>query len=368
MVHRIVIYLKNFDWVLFASVLLLIFFGLVEIYSIALSQENQDFLNFNKQLIFTLAGLVVLFIFAFLDYFNWRSFSRYIYIFGLVLLIGVLIFGETIRGTRGWFYLGPLSIQPVEFIKFVLIIFLARYFSDVSIKLNPAKHLLISGVGVLVFIILVLLQPDFGSAVILFLLWVAMLVVAGFKLKYLAVVGLIVIMVMGSGWAFFFAPYQKQRLVTYLNPSFDPLDQSYNITQAIIAIGAGGLVGRGVGFGSQSQLKFLPEAQNDFIFAVIAEELGFLGTGLILLFFAILLYRLLKSLKAINNDFGIFFIIGGLALIFIEMFINIGMNIGLLPVIGISLPFVSYGGSAMITSLMLIGVAESIIIRSKLKY
>lgn len=366
--HRIVIYLKNFDWVLFASVLLLILFSLVEIYSIALSQEDQNFLNFNKQLIFILAGLLILFIFSFFDYFNWRSFSRYIYIFGLLALIGVLIFGKTIRGTQGWFYLGPLSIQPVEFIKFILIIFLARYFSDVSIKLNPAKHLLISGAGVLVFIILVLMQPDFGSAVILFLLWVAMLAVAGFKFKYLAVIGLIIILVIGSGWAFFFADYQKERIVTFLDPSFNPFDQGYNITQAIIAIGSGGLAGRGVGFGSQSQLKFLPEAQNDFIFAVIAEELGFLGAGLILFFFAVLFFRLLKSLKAINNDFGIFFIIGALALIFIEMFINIGMNIGLLPVIGISLPFVSYGGSAIISSLMLIGVAESIIIRSKLKY
>ena len=146
------------------------------------------------------------------------------------------------------------------------------------------------------------------------------------------------------------------------------MNQGYNITQAIIAVGAGGLTGRGVGFGSQSQLKFLPESQNDFIFAVIAEELGFLGGFLVLFFFAVFFYRLFINIKKINNDFGIYFLIGAAVLIFIEMFINIGMNIGLLPVIGISLPFLSYGGSALLSSLILVGIMQSIIIRSKMKY
>ena len=178
---------------------------------------------------------------------------------------------------------------------------------------------------------------------------------------------MLLVIFIGS-WAFLFKDYQKQRLITFLNPAYDQLDQGYNRNQAIIAVGAGRIMGRGIGFGSQSQLKFLPESQNDFIFAVIAEELGFLGVCLVLLFFAVFFYRMLISLKKINNDFGIYFIIGTTALIFIEMFINIGMNIGILPVIGISLPFLSYGGSAIVSSLMLVGVAESIIIKSKMKY
>ncbi|MDP2753473.1 MAG: FtsW/RodA/SpoVE family cell cycle protein, partial [Nitrospirota bacterium] len=260
------------------------------------------------------------------------------------------------------------NLQPVEFIKFILILFLARYFSSASLKINPLKHLIITGGGAFILIILVLAQPDFGSALLLLLLWLAMIALAGFKRKYFIVLALIFAVVGTAGWTFMFKDYQKQRVLTFLNPSFNPLEQGYNISQAIIAVGAGGLSGRGLGFGSQSQLKFLPEAQTDFIFAVIAEESGFLGVVLTLAFFAVFFYRCLVNLKKVNNDFGVFFIVGGLCLIFIEMFINISMNIGLLPVIGISLPLLSYGGSAMVSNLMLIGVIESIIIRSKINY
>ncbi len=368
MPHKIIVYLKNFDWILFSAVFLLISFGLVEIYSVALSQDALSLLNFNKQIIAVVIGIILLFLFSFFDYYNLRSYSRYFYIAGILLLLAVLLFGQAVRGTKGWFNFGYFSLQPVEFIKILLIIFLARYFSGAATKIKPLKHLLLSGLGASLFIFLVLYQPDFGSAMILFLLWVFMVAVAGFKLKYLLIIALILTLGIMSGWLFFFKDYQKQRIMTFLNPTFDPLDQGYNITQAIIAIGAGGITGRGVGFGSQSQLKFLPEAQNDFLFAVIAEELGFLGISLVLLFFSVIFYRLLVNIKKANNDFGIYFLIGVMALIFIEMFINIGMNIGILPVIGISLPFLSYGGSAIVSSLILLGIAESIIIRSKLKY
>jgi rod shape determining protein RodA len=368
MFNKIFLYLKNFDWILFVAVLFLVSFGLVEIYSIALGQNVVDLLNFKKQIIFVITGLAALFAFAFFDYQNLRSFGNYIYIIGFALLLGVLLFGETIRGTRGWFYFGNYSIQPVEFVKIILIIYLARYFSSIAIKLSPIKHLLISGLGSVVFVVLVLMQPDFGSALILFFVWTMMLLVAGFNKKYFLIISLILIIIAASGWLFFFKDYQKQRVITFINPASDPLDEGYNISQAIIAIGAGRFIGRGIGFGSQSQLKFLPESQNDFIFAVISEELGFLGASLVLFFFGIIFYRLFVSIKKINNDFSIFLIIGILSLIFVEMFINIGMNIGLLPVIGISLPFVSYGGSAILSSLILIGIAENIIIKSKISY
>ena len=164
------------------------------------------------------------------------------------------------------------------------------------------------------------------------------------------------LLVFSSGWLFFFKDYQKQRILTFLNPQAGTLDESYNITQAIIAAGSGGLTGRGIGFGSQSQLKFLPESQNDFIFAVIAEELGFLGVCLVLFFYSVFFYRMIKATRNIKDDFGVFFILGVMALIFIEMFINIGMNIGLLPVVGISLPFLSYGGSSLMVCLGLVAM------------
>jgi rod shape determining protein RodA len=195
-----------------------------------------------------------------------------------------------------------------------------------------------------------------------------MIALVGFNKKYFLIIFLGLAVIFAGSWYFVFQDYQKQRINTFLNPSFNPLSQGYNVSQAIIAVGAGGIIGRGLGFGSQSQLKFLPEAQTDFIFAVIAEELGFTGVLLILLFFGIFFYRALYHLKRINNDFGIYFILGSISLIFIEMFINIGMNLGFLPVIGISLPFVSYGGSGLVSSLMLVGVMESIVIRSKINY
>jgi rod shape determining protein RodA len=156
--------------------------------------------------------------------------------------------------------------------------------------------------------------------------------------------------------------------MTFINPSENSLNESYNVSQAMIAVGSGGIMGRGVGFGSQSQLKFIPEAQNDFIFAVIAEELGFLGVFLLISFFVVFFIRLVMATRKINNDFGIYFVLGALGLIFIQMFINIGMNIGIFPVVGISLPFVSYGGSAIISNFILLGILQNIITQSKLKY
>jgi len=368
MVKKIYLYLKNFDWILFSPILLLICFGLVEIYSVALGQGGNNFLNFKKQVIFCVVGLIILFIVASIDWHNLYIYSNYIYIFGLILLVAVLFFGHSVRGTRGWFNLGGLGLQPVELVKFVLILFLAKYFSGVSLKTNPLKHFIISGAGAAVFIALVAMQPDFGSALILVSIWLSMIVIAGFNKKYFAIIFLIVAITGGTLWSVYFKEYQKQRILTFLNPSYNPLDQGYNIAQAIIAVGAGGMMGRGIGFGSQSQLKFLPESQNDFIFAVVSEELGFLGAMLVILFFSLFFYRCLANIKKINNDFGIFFILGAISLIFIEMFINIGMNIGILPVVGISLPFLSYGGSAMIANLLIVGVIESIIIKSKINY
>lgn len=367
MFGKLAIYFKHFDWVLFASVLLLVCIGLAEIYSIALGQSAVDLLNFRKQIGFVAMGIILLFVFAFFDYHNLRSYSNYLVLAGILMLVAVLIFGSTIRGTKGWFSIAGFGLQPVELIKFILIVFLARYFSSASLKIEPLKHLFISFGGVLLFAVLVLLQPDFGSALILFSIWLAMIILAGFNKKYFFIIFLVLALIMTGSW-FFFKDYQKERIMTFLNPSFEPLNQGYNISQAIIAIGAGGLTGRGLGFGSQSQLKFLPEAQTDFIFAVVAEELGFLGVFLVLLFFSIFFWRCLIHLKRIKNDFAVFFILGVVSLIFIEMFINIAMNMGLLPVIGISLPFLSYGGSAMIVNMIMVGVIESIIIRSSINY
>lgn len=366
--NKLIIHLKHFDWILFTAVLLLICFGLAEIYSVALGRPQSDFLNFKKQVIFAIIGLLAFFALSFLDYNVLRSYSKHLYVFAFIFLAGVLFIGQTTRGTKAWYGLADFGIQPVEFAKFALILFLAKYFSSSGFKEKELKRILVSCGGALPFMILVLAQPDFGSAFVLFLLWLSIVVLAGFNKKYFMAIGLILAVIFSFSWHFVLKDYQQQRIITFLNPSFNPLGQGYNVSQAIIAVGAGGIIGRGIGFGSQSQLKFLPEAQTDFIFAVVAEELGFFGAALIILFFGVFFYRCLEHSKRINNDFGVFFILGSASLIFIEMFINIGMNMGILPVIGISLPFLSYGGSGLISSLMFVGVIQNIIIRSKINY
>ncbi len=368
MQNRILVYLKNFDWMLFSAAALLVCFGLAEIYSIALSNESLGMANFSKQLLFAGIGVVLIFLVAMIDFYSMRSFGAYFYIFGVLLLVLVLFFGKTVRGTTGWFEFFGFSLQPVEFIKVILIIYLARYFSGVSIKLNPLRHLIFSGLGAGIFVFLVLMQPDFGSGLLLFFLWAGMVVVTGFDKKYFFMIAAVLLITFLSGWLFFFKDYQRERIMTFLNPSADALAEGYNVNQAMIAIGSGGLIGQGIGFGSQSQLKFLPESQNDFIFAVIAEELGFLGVSLLVLFFGTIFFRLIKAARGLNNDFGAFVLLGTAILLFIEMFINISMNLGIMPVVGISLPFVSSGGSALLASMLLVGICQSIIIGSKMKY
>lgn len=356
------------DWTLFLSIFLLSCFGLIEIYSIALGKGTAELINFHKQTIFILIGVIIFFIVIFIDFNLFRDFAYYFYLFGLIVLISVLFLGTTVKGTTGWFEFKFFSIQPVEFIKIVLIIFLARFFALQKSDFRSFKELFLSGLGVFGLFFLVMLQPDFGSAMILVLTWLALIAFIGFPKKYFVIIGIIFLLFLGGMWNFYFQDYQKERVLTFLNPKQNSLDQGYNVSQAIIAVGSGGVIGRGVGFGSQSQLKFLPEAQNDFIFAVIAEELGFIGVSLVLIFLAIFFYRLLNNLKNLKSDFAIFFVLGVLGLIFIEMFINISMNIGVFPIVGIPFPFVSYGGSALIANFILIGIVENIIIQSKINY
>mgnify|MGYP000852362659 CR=1 FL=1 len=308
MLNRIKLHFLNFDWIVFSAILLLSLFGLIEIYSIALGQETLSLLNFKKQIIAIIAGLFLFFSVSFLDYNFLKSFNRFIYGFGVLILILVLIFGKTVRGTTGWFDIFGFSLQPVEFVKIILIIFLARFFSNSAIRMRPWKSLFLSFLGTFGLVLLVLLQPDFGPAIIMLGIWFITLILVGFERRYFLIIIIPVLVGAFLAWNFYFKDYQKNRILTLLNPSENSLSEGYNVSQALIAIGSGGITGRGVGFGSQSQLKFLPEAQNDFIFSVISEELGFLGTGLVLLIYLILFWRLLMVVRKQKDDFAIFYI------------------------------------------------------------
>jgi rod shape determining protein RodA len=362
-------YFKSFDWVIFSSVVLLASFGLMEIYSVALGQGTVNLINFHKQIFFIIFGIIILLVFSFIDYRSLKSFSKYLYWLGIIMLALVLVVGSTVNGTKGWFNLFGFGIQPIELIKPILILFLATYLANLSTNVKTLKNFIFSAVSTLLFILLIMLQPDFGSSLVLFGIWLIMILMAGFNKKYFLIIFLAVVALSGVAWATF-APYQRERILTFVNPASQSTDlkAGYNKYQALIAVGSGRLTGKGVGFGSQSQLKFLPEAQTDFIFSVISEETGFLGICLVVVLFAVFFFRVLSQLQRVNNDFGIYFILGALGWIFIQVFVNIGMNIGLVPIVGVPLPFISYGGSAILSLFATVGIIENILIKSKSNY
>ena len=352
---------KRMDWSLLVTVFLLSLFGLAAIYSVALGQGLGEFLNFKKQLLWLTVGLISMLFFSNIDYHYLQKIGWFGYFISLVLLILVLTpLGSTIRGTRGWFSLGFFSFQPVELAKIFLIVILANIYCHCSRTINQFRHLFLIGFVALVPFILAVVQPDFGSAMVLFFTWfISFFLITKNKWHIIFVMVSLVAMFI-IAWFFVFQTYQKDRINTFLNPSLDPLGSGYNVRQSIIAVGAGRLLGRGLGFGSQSQLKFIPESQTDFIFSVIAEELGFIGVAMLLGFFLMLFYRFYKIALLAPDDFGMFLSILVAILIFIHVFINIGMGIGLLPVTGISLPFVSYGGSFIVVMLTLIGIVMNV--------
>jgi len=351
----------NTDWWLLAAVLFLVFFGLAAIYSVALGRGTGEFGNFQKQIMWLTVGAVIMFMVSFFDYRLWRKIGWLGYFISLLLLILVLTpLGSTINGARGWFDLGPASFQPVELMKIFLIIVLADICSRYTRHVHKLAQLLFMGLVVLMPFLLAAVQPDFGSAMVLFFIWLAaFLLIAQKRWQVFLVFGTIIAGLF-IAWTFVLAPYQKSRVMTFLDPNLDPQGRGYNVRQSMIAVGAGKLMGRGLGFGSQSQLKFIPESQTDFIFAVVAEEIGFVGVFLVLFLFGVFFWRFYNMASRAPDDFGMFISLLTAAMVFVHVLVNTGMCVGLLPVTGISLPFVSYGGSFLLTMMVLIGINLSI--------
>lgn len=363
-VHDFLLRLRSMDWILFLSILVLLFLGMAAIYSVDLSRDASDLTNVKKQfLTLVIACLLALFV----TYSNYQFLEHYrlwLYLFGVLLLVGVLFFGHTIRGSRGWYEFGSVSFQPVEFMKAATIVMLASYFSRRARRYFGWKEFMESFSLVLLPISIVMFQPDFGSAAVLLGIWLLLSLFAGMPMRTLGVLLLCGIIGFTIAWFGLFAPYQKDRISTFLNPTADPLGQGYNVAQAVIAIGAGGWFGRGLGFGTQSQLKFLPESQTDFIFAVIAEELGFVGVILLLGAFTVIFLRIFRLVQLSRDNFTSYLLLGITAVMFLQVLVNVGMNLGVFPVTGIGLPYVSYGGSSLIFFLFYAGVIQSIVIRT----
>ena len=351
---------QHIDWLLFAFTLPIVAAGLVTMRSfLAVGESTLDANHFfTKQLISLGVALVVFFGLSYVDFrFLKRTsvlLALYAIFIGLLLVLFVL--GHTTNGAQSWFSLGLFSFQPSDFMKLVLILLLAKYFSRRHVEIKHWKHIFISGVYVLIPFLLVLLQPDFGSAMIIFLVWFGMTLVSGISKKHLLIVFFIGMTAFSGLWFFGFKQYQKDRIKNFLNPLVDIHGSGYNAYQSTIAVGSGQFLGKGIGYGTQSRLKFLPEYETDFIFAAYAEEWGFVGAAILILLYGLLIWRVLANAYVGISNFEMLFGMGVAILFMSHILINIGMNIGILPVTGITLPFMSFGGSHLLMEFSALGI------------
>jgi len=388
---------RHFDLQIGVSTLLLALIGLVSIYSATYDARASEI--FFKQLTWIVAGTAVMLVIAFLPFRFMQSISYPTYVLSILMLVIVLLLGKTVSGSTSWFNLGSFRIQPSEFAKITTVLALASYLSRSDVSLRSRRGLIMTAGIVLLPVALIMMQPDFGTAVIYGGMSFAMLywggasrftliaVVAPFAAALAALLGttafLIVIAVFGVliyvtrehllvaavvfslmvliGISVQFIydglrPYQQKRIDTFLDPGADPLGAGYNILQSKVAIGSGGLIGKGYLHGSQTQLNFIPEQWTDFIFCVPGEEFGFLGAATVLFLFTVLLARGITLSAMVKSRYGSYVAVGLSAILATHVFVNIGMALGLFPVIGVPLPFLSYGGSALLTSMIIVGI------------
>ncbi len=344
------------DWYLFIPALLISLFGLFTMYS------TKDLnIYFNHQIIWIILASVVFLIFSLLDFrfLRRRDVIISLYIFTIFLLTLVLVIGSNVKGAVSRFHLGFFAIQPADPAKLVIIALLAKYFDKRHIEIANIRHIIISGAYAAFVFFLILIQPDFGSAIIILFIWFGMVLVSGISKKHLLLVvigGIISSVIM---WNFALHDYQKQRIMTFLHPLQDLQGAGYNAYQSVIAVGSGQIIGKGIGFGTQSKLLFLPEYQTDFIFASFTEEWGFIGAVILIFLYIILIFRIIYIASIGSTNYETLFAVGVATLIFAHFTIHIGMNIGVMPVTGITLPFMSYGGSHLLTEFGALGILSA---------
>ncbi|MDI6883411.1 MAG: FtsW/RodA/SpoVE family cell cycle protein [Patescibacteria group bacterium] len=353
--------MKKFNLTLILPTLFLTSLGLLSIYSSSIS--GGDFLNFKKQIIFFAFSI---FLVILLNFFDLRLLKRNSYlVFGLyflslLFLFGLFFFGKELKGVKGWYNFGIFFFDPVPLSAIFLIIILSKYFSTRHIEIQRLQPIFFSALYAILPALLVLFQPNLGSSLILISAWLGIVIFSGLKLRHFFVLVLIFLLLFVFGWKFWLKDYQKQRILSFLNPKIDTQGISWNINQAKIAIGSGGFFGKGIGKGAQTQYGFLPASQTDFIFASLGEEIGFFGIFWFFLAFTFLFYRIIKLAFLAQDNFTRLFAAGFGFLILSQCLINIGMSLGLLPIIGIPLPFVSYGGSQLFGFYLGLGILMSL--------
>ncbi|NTV21993.1 MAG: rod shape-determining protein RodA [Candidatus Yonathbacteria bacterium] len=342
-----------YDWPLLGAMLGLFSMGLVTMYGF--TGESAFFM---RQLIWVIVGFIACFITASVDvrFLKKTSILVGLFLFFNVIFILLLAFGVATKGAQSWLSFGGLGIQPADPMKLVLILMFAKYFSRRHVEIAHIRHILVSGLYVLVPFLLVFLQPDFGSAIIFFAIWFGMVVVSGISKKHLfAVLGLGIVS-FAILWQFVFLPHQKERIMTFLHPLTDIQGAGYNAFQSTVAVGSGQFLGKGIGYGTQSRLEFLPEYETDFIFAAFAEEWGFVGSLLLFGLFAVVFGRIISIASRGAGNFETLYGLGLVVFLGSHVIVHVGMNIGLLPVTGLPLPFVSYGGSHVLTECVGVGI------------
>lgn len=350
-------FFAGFDWWLFLIALPIMAAGLITMNALSGSAVGDNYF-FDRQVLWVCISVFVFFSFSAVRYSFLRRTSVVVIVFCFAVFLLTLLFGlgAVTKGAQSWFHFGSIAFQPSDLAKVALIIVLAKYFNRRHVEIRHMRHIIVSGIYAFILFVLTLLQPDFGSAVVIFLLWFGMLLVSGISRKHVLLLVFSCAVVVTGLWHFGFADYQKDRIRNFVNPLANISGSGYNAYQSMIAVGSGQLWGKGVGYGTQSRLQFLPEHRTDFIFAAFAEEWGFIGSVLLLLFYVALIARIaFVSMRGAGNFETLFGF--GVALYFtIQLVINVGMNIGLLPVTGLVAPLMSYGGSHMLVEGMMLGM------------
>lgn len=351
---------RSIDWLLYILPILLVGIGIATIISLTFGTGRTSLAT--NQGIYAVIGVVAMVVFTRIDYRNWRGAAYVFYGAVVALLLGVAFFGVTIFGAKRWLELPGFQLQPSELAKLAIVVLLARFFADRD-ELGWRDYLLLGGI-ISLPVGLIMLQPDLGTAMIVLITSFGLLIAGGIPKRALGTIIGAGLLSLPIGWQFL-ADYQKQRVLTFLNPEADPYGSGYNVLQALIAVGSGGMLGQGLGQGTQSQQQFLPVAHTDFIFAGVAEATGFVGAITLIVLLAFLVLRVRRAAQYSKDRFGFLLAVGVGLLLLSQMAINISMNVGLAPVTGIPLPFVSHGGTALITNFVAIGIIQSIVLRHK---
>jgi rod shape determining protein RodA len=344
---------SQIDWWLFGALVPIVTAGVVTMYSFT---GDNSFAT--HQVIWLAFAMVAFFLLSFVDFHFLRSTWVSVSLFGVstILLTSLFFLAKVSHGAASWISLGFFSLQPSDLAKLALVVILAKYFSRRHIEIANVRHIVVSGVYAFIFFMLVLVHPDLGSAMIIFLIWLVMIIVSGISKKHLFIMLGVAALCFALLWVFGLKPYQKDRIRNFIDPYANIHTTGYNAYQSTVAVGSGGLIGKGLGYGTQSRLKFLPEYQTDFIFAAFAEEWGLVGVIILFGLYGVLIWRILANAMRGDTNFEILFGLGTAIYFIVHIFVNVGMNMHLLPVTGTPLPLMSYGGTHLMSEFILLGV------------